>query len=87
MDEVLLRQVVRQLKLLNFWITFFGVIIIVTLAIAGIVLYKIATVANNSAKKFETFQQQTTKNLNVKQQLCSDSSLGSLLSSQSSICK
>ena len=87
MDEALLRQIVRQLKFLNFWIAFFGVIIIVTLAITGIVLYKIVTLANNSVKKFDSFQQQTSKSLDVKQQLCSDNSLSSLLHSQTSFCK
>ena len=87
MDEVLLRQIIRQLKILNIWITIFGVLIIVSLAIGGIVLYKIATIANNSAKKFESFQQQTSKNLNVKQQLCADTSFSLILKSQTSICK
>lgn len=87
MDEVLLRQIVRQLKFLNFWIAFFGVLIIITLAITGLVLFKIATVANNSVKKFDAFQQQTSKSLNVQQQLCSDSGISSLLRSQTSVCK
>ena len=86
MDEALLRQIVRQLKFLNFWITFFGVIIIVTLAITGVVLFKIVTIANSSIKKIDSFQQQTTKSLNVKQQLCADNSLSSLLRSQTSFC-
>ena len=87
MDEALLRQIVRQLKFLNFWISFFGVIIIITLAITGVVLYKIVTVANNSVKKLDAFQQQTSNSLNVKRQLCSDTSLSSLLRSQTTICK
>ena len=87
MDEALLRQIVRQLKFLNFWITLFGVIIIISLAITGLVLYKIVTLANNSVKKFDTFQQQTSNSLNLKKQVCSDSSLSSLLRSQTSICK
>ncbi len=87
MDEQLLRQIVRQLKFLNFWIAFFGVIIIITLAATGLILFKIVTVANDSVKKFDSFQQQTSKSLNVKQQLCSDSSLSALLSSQTAFCK
>lgn len=87
MDEVLLRQIVRQLKFLNFWITFFGVLIVVSLSIAGFVLFKIVTTANNSIKKLDSFQQQTAKSLNVKQQLCSDGSLKSLLGSQTTFCK
>ena len=87
MDEALLRQIIRQLKFLNFWIAFFGVIIITTLAITGLVLFKIATVANNSIKKLDSFQQQTSKTLNVKQQLCSDGNLSSLLNSQTTFCK
>lgn len=87
MDEQLLRQIVRQLKFLNFWIAFFGVITIISLAATGLILFKIVTVANDSVKKFDSFQQQTSKSLNVKHQLCSDSSLSSLLSSQTSFCK
>ena len=87
MNDALLRQVVKQLKILNFWIAFFGVLFIIGFIISGIVLYKIATYTNNSVKKFETFQQQTSKSLDVKQQLCSDSSVGALLGSRTSLCK
>lgn len=87
MEEALLRQVVKQLKVLNFWIAFFGTITIIGFIVSGVILYKVATYAGNSVKKFESFQQQTSKSLDVKQQLCSDSSISSLLGSQSSICK
>ncbi|MDL2341531.1 MAG: hypothetical protein QFB87_00425 [Patescibacteria group bacterium] len=87
MDEALLKQIVRQLKFLNFWITFFGCTIIIGFIIGGIALYSVITAANNSVKKLENFQQQTSKNLDIKSQLCSNDSLTTLLGSQSSICK
>ena len=87
MDEALLRQIVRQLKFLNFWITFFGVIIVLSFVIAGFALYKVATFTSDSVRRFDNFQSQTTKSLNVKQQLCNDTSLKNLLATQTSFCK
>lgn len=86
MDEVLLKQITRQLKIINFWITFFGTVIIVSLLIGAIVLFKIARYTESKVQKFESFQQQTSKTLNVKEQLCTNKSLSSLLSTQTDIC-
>ena len=43
MDEVLVRQLVRQLKIINFWITLFGTVIVVALIVLGILVFKVAT--------------------------------------------
>jgi hypothetical protein len=40
MDEQVARQLTRQLKIINFWITFFGTIIVVTLLILGFFIFK-----------------------------------------------
>ena len=87
MDETQLKQIIRQLKILNFWVTFFGIVIVISFVIAGVALYKVASYTSNTVKRFDNFQAETAKSLNVKQQLCNDNSLKNLLSTQTSFCK
>jgi hypothetical protein len=88
MDEVLLRQLVRQIRVLNFWITTFGVLILISLAVMGIILFKAITFLHTTTSKLTSAQQSITQSLNVKQQVCSNSSLSSLLKeNNSSVCK
>ncbi|MBC7708061.1 hypothetical protein H7Y63_02460 [Polaromonas sp.] len=87
MDEVVLKQILRQLKFLTFWVTLFGTIIIIAFMLGSFALYKVVVSANNSVKKLENFQQQTVKTLNVKDDLCNNTSVSSLLGSKSDVCK
>lgn len=70
MDEKLQKQLIRQLKLLNFWITTFGVLLLIALGIIGFFLFQVFTAVQSTADKIQNFQQQTSENLNVKNQLC-----------------
>lgn len=70
MDQALLEQIVKQLKFLNFWITVFGSLILISLIIAGVVLYKLVTFANDSLQDINNFQTETKQSLDLKQQLC-----------------
>ena len=69
-DEVLLKQIVRQLKLLNFWIAAFGTLVLVALVITGIILYKLVTFANESVQGLNNVQQQAKDSLDIKSKLC-----------------
>jgi len=44
MDDALLRKVSRQLKLLNFVVTFFGLLILASFIIAAVLVFKAASV-------------------------------------------
>lgn len=69
-----LHKILKQLKILNFWITFFGVAVIATLAIFGFLLYKLVTFVQSTEQQITKIQTQTTQTLDVKSQLC-DSAL------------
>lgn len=73
MDEILLKQLVRQIKILNFWVSFFGTLFIITLVISGILLYKVVTYIHHADQTIQNFQTQTSQSLNVQNQLCSSS--------------
>ena len=75
MDEVLVRQLVRQLKIINLWITLFGTVIVVALIVLGILVFKVATFVHSTEQKVSDLQQKTVNTLNVKDDICKSSVL------------
>lgn len=70
MDEHLQRQLVKQLKIINFWITFFGTLFIVAFLILGVLIFKVVTFMRSTEQKITDFQSKTSQTLNVKDDLC-----------------
>ena len=75
MNEALMRQLVRQLKIINFWITLFGSLIIITLLLLGFMIFKVVTYLQNTEQKVTELRDKTTQTLNVKDDLCKNSLL------------
>ena len=86
MDEQLVKQLTRQLKLLNFWITFFGVLFLVAFIIIGILIYKVVTFTQNTADKITDLQQKTQQTLDVQRQICKSDAVSSLLKKGTGVC-
>ncbi|MEO8105423.1 MAG: hypothetical protein ABI602_03750 [Candidatus Saccharibacteria bacterium] len=86
MDDVLLRKVSRQLKLLNFVVTAFGLLILASFAVTAVLLFKAITYVHTEATKLDSLQKQATQALDVKQQLCSDKTISAFVKSQSGFC-
>lgn len=86
MDEKLLRQLVRQMKFLNLFMASFGILILASIAVIGFMLYQVITFTQNAANDVREFQQQTTEQLDVRQQACEDETLGSFLRNNSQVC-
>ncbi|QQS20286.1 hypothetical protein IPL85_02460 [Candidatus Saccharibacteria bacterium] len=82
MNEELTRQLIRQLKVINFWITLFGTMVVITLLILGFLVFKMVTFVQSTEQKVTDLRNKTTQTLNVKDDLCKNSLLGS-----SSYCK
>ncbi len=86
MDETLVRQLTRQLKILNLWITFFGTLFLISLIIIGILIFKLVSFTQHTADKITDLQQKTTQTLNVQKKLCDTKSVGSLLQREAHVC-
>lgn len=86
MDEVLIRKLRRQIRLLNFLLSFFGILVVAGFVVTGILLFKLLTFTHNATSKLDNLQQQASSSLNVKQQLCSNNSVSPLLKSESGLC-
>ena len=86
MDEVLARQLTRQLKLLNFWITTLAVVMLVGFLILGYLIFKVITFTHDITDKFTDLQQKTSQTLDVQKKLCATKTVGSLLQNKTSAC-
>lgn len=70
MNEQLLKQLVRQMKIMNFWITLFGSLFLVAILVAGFLLWQLVTFINETNHKIDAIKTQTSDSLNVKKQAC-----------------
>lgn len=81
-EKTVEEKLLRQLKILNFWITTFGTLLLVTLGIIGFFLYQTAMYVKTTSDNFTNFQQSTSETLDVKTQICqSNDQLSQLLKS------
>ena len=77
MQEATAEQLVKLLKIINFWITFFGSLFIIVFVILGFLLFKVVTFVQSTQKSIENIQVKTSETLDVKDDLCSNSLLSS----------
>jgi hypothetical protein len=66
MDEVVARQLARQLKILNFWLRVFGLALLIGFIIIGILLYKVMAFTNQLTDRVDNFQQKTERTLQIR---------------------
>jgi predicted PurR-regulated permease PerM len=86
MDEVRLKQLTRQLKLLNIWISIFGVLFLAGFVVMGIFIYKVVTLTDNVSNKFDNLQQKTEQTLDLQKQICQTKTAATLLQKATDIC-
>jgi hypothetical protein len=87
MDELLLKQLVRQLRIMNIWISIFGTLVVLSLAILAFMVYKVVTFVNDTNHKIETLTIQTKQTLDFKSKVCNTDSLGNFLHGSTDLCK
>lgn len=84
MDEKLLRKLSRQMRFLNIFMAFFGIVIITGLVIIGLLLWQVITFAQDINNRIEN----TRNQLNVQEQACeADNRLGKFLRNNSDVCQ
>jgi hypothetical protein len=86
MDELLLKQLIRQLKIMNLWISIFGTLILAALLVLGYLVYRVVTFVNDTNKKIESLTSQTKESLDFKNKVCGSDSLGGLLQDRTQYC-
>lgn len=87
MDGVLLKQLIRQLKIMNFWISVYGALILVVLIIMGYLVFRVVTFVHETNQKIENISEQTKESLDFKSKVCKSDSIGGLLTNKTDVCK
>jgi len=87
MNEQLAKQLIRQIKILNFWVTLFGSLFLITLIIAGFLLWQLVSFINQTNEKLDAIKSQTTDSLNIKKQTCeADNSFSDFIKNNTRAC-
>jgi hypothetical protein len=88
MNDEIERKLLRQLKLLNFWISTFGVLLLVTLGIIGFLMFQAVMFMKSTGDKITNFQETTTEKLDVKSQVCNGTdSFSAFIKSNTDACR
>ena len=73
MNDEIAKQLVRQLKIINFWITLIGAIVIAGLIVLGILLWQVISFVRDTKDSVTHFTTSTQQKLDVKSQVCAGS--------------
>lgn len=88
MNEALTKQLIRQLKIMNFWISFFGVLIVLTLCVTGYLLWRVVSFTRDVQAQVTEIRTSIDEQLDVKEKFCSsDSVVSGVVSDVTGICK
>lgn len=87
MDEALLKQLIRQMKILNIWISVFGTLILVAFIICLYLVFKVVIFVQDTRDQLSSIKQDTENTLNVQKQLCDSATISEFLSGRSSFCR
>lgn len=86
MNDELLTVIAKQLKIIKFWLTLFGSLIVITLLVLGFLLFRLITFTSDAVNSVQSFQEDTRQSLDLKQRLCADDASGALARAQASVC-
>lgn len=79
MEDATARELTRQLRRLNRWVTIFGTLLLVMLAVLGILLFKVATFVHDTSQQLQDFKTQAGQSLNVRENICDGVASDSIL--------
>lgn len=87
MDEKLQKQLIRQLKILNFWITTLGILLLISLIAIGYLLFQAISYVREASNNINEFRESTSNQLNVPDRACQqDGAIGDYLRRQTNVC-
>lgn len=88
MNEQTAKQLIRQLKIINFWISFYGVIMITVLAVLAAMIYQVVTFMHDTSQRVDSLRNSASDSMNVKKQLCEgEGPVADVVKSNTELCK
>ncbi len=88
MDDKLQRRILRQLRILNFWIASTVVLLLLTLGLLAFMAYRALGFINETRQQIQRMQQQTQEAVDLQAKLCGGGgSVAALLRESTDICR
>lgn len=82
MNEQLLKQLVRQVKIMNFWITLFGVIMVASIITLAFLIFQVVQVIQKTNTQLSNVKTEISQSMDIKAKVCEgDSGLTQFLHS------
>ncbi len=69
-DEILLKQLVRQMKILNIWVSLFGGLVVIGLLVMGFLMYQVVMFVQETNSKIENVKDGISSSVDVKGKAC-----------------
>lgn len=87
MNENTQKQLVRQLKVLNFWVSFFGSIVIIVMLVLTFLVFKVVTFVGDTNTRIDNIKTSVTDELNAKKKLCEgEGAVSNLVKERTNFC-
>ena len=87
-NEVLIKKLTRQVRILNFFLIFFSLIFLAVLTVVGVAAYGAKQEVDKAQITLTDLSDNASENLDLRDDLCATSgNLGSLIRSQSDLCQ
>jgi hypothetical protein len=81
-------QLVRQLKIMNFWISVFGVLFLATLGVIIFMLWQMVSFVQDTNERIDALRTSASDSVNVEKRICeSDSAFADAIKSRTSLCE
>jgi len=88
MNDDTQKQLVRQLKIINFWISFFGTIVIVVMLVLAFLVFKVVSFVDQTNQRIDTLKTSVVDNVNAKKKLCEgEGTISNLINERTDFCK
>ena len=88
MNDQLAKQLVKQLKILNFWVTSLGVLLLAGLVVIGILLFQVISFVRDTSHNITNFTTSTQQKLDLKTQACAgNDSFSTFIKSKTDVCR
>lgn len=88
MSEQTEKKLLRQLKLINFWISFYGIIMIVLLGTLTYFIIQMVMFVRDTNQRIDSLRSAAADSVNIEKRLCEDGgTLGGIIKSQTNLCK
>lgn len=88
MNEQTAKQLVRQLKIINFWISFYGVILIVIMGTLAFMMFQVVTFVRETNERIDALRTSAVESIDVQKKICQgDDEISGLIKRQTDLCR